>query len=346
MNPALATASPEGPADRDTAQRAAGKRQPAFGAQASGAGGEGGDLRRDLLDAGLGQHRGVIPRNIVDIQPVRAHSTPALVRVSRVVDSAKQHEAPRIGPGVIAPSSPTRHAQEVRQPEAQWKASPLAEVEVTRACQKHAADVDAAAPQRILLGSSLVRAARIQQDEQRDLLALSEKLMGHRESDQPSEGVPAQEIWSLWLARLHGPNVVRGHLLDRVRRALAIEPMGMQGVEGLVGLHVAGQELDAVNTEEGRPGPVGFVGQGERATNSDHRAPIACARAAMVGELTSVARGMSTWQVSRTRTRSCMASSEWPPRVKKSSWIPTRSIPRISLHRSARRASMSVRGAT
>ena len=61
-----------------------------------------------------------------------------------------------------------------------------------------------------------------------------------------------------------------------------------------------------------------------------------------VGASKITASGSSRSNRSRTRPTIWVASSEWPPRAKKSSWMPIRSSPRSSCHTSAMRSSSSL----
>ncbi len=72
---------------------------------------------------------------------------------------------------------------------------------------------------------------------------------------------------------------------------------------------------------------------------------IAAAIFSTVGESNRTCRGSSEWKFSITRVTILVAASEWPPRSKKLSWMPTRSTPRISAQMSANCRSSSQRGA-
>ena len=85
--------------------------------------------------------------------------------------------------------------------------------------------------------------------------------MGHLKGDEASEGIAAQIVWPLALARQNGIQILRGHLLHGVWRARTIHPMRMEGVERLIGIHVTREQFDTVHAEQGRPPPIRLVRQ-------------------------------------------------------------------------------------
>src|SRR6266566_3684417 len=83
-----------------------------------------------------------------------------------------------------------------------------------------------------------------------------------------------------------------------------------------------------------------------RSTSSTIWFSMTAARLATVGWSNSAATGTSVPNTSRTRKITRVASSEWPPSSKKSSWAPTRSRPRTWAQIPASSSSTSPRGAT
>src|SRR5208282_5244590 len=70
------------------------------------------------------------------------------------------------------------------------------------------------------------------------------------------------------------------------------------------------------------------------------------ARPATVGTSNKRRNGMSTWKASRIRETAWVAKSEWPPRSKKLSWMPTRPRSRTWAQIPTSSSSVGVRGAT
>ena len=105
----------------------------------------------------------------------------------------------------------------------------------------------------------------------------------------------------------------------------------------------------------GRPAGPG-AGRGCRsrgwAAASPRTTPLARARStsgprpATVGSVKRLRIGSSTCRILRTRAITWTARSEWPPRSKKSSWMPTRSTLSTSAMIVASASSVAVRGAT
>src|SRR5262249_14444142 len=77
-----------------------------------------------------------------------------------------------------------------------------------------------------------------------------------------------------------------------------------------------------------------------------HRVSIVLARPAMVGVSNSERSEILKPRASFMRAATCVASSEWPPRSKKSSWTPIGSIRRTSLQMRAIVCSIKPRGGT
>ena len=71
-------------------------------------------------------------------------------------------------------------------------------------------------------------AGGIYQDKERHLLSLPAQLLCHLKGDHPANGTAAQQIRPFWLDRLDIFEVIRGHGLNSVGSALAIERMWME----------------------------------------------------------------------------------------------------------------------
>ncbi|CAM3856210.1 hypothetical protein COSO111634_27200 [Corallococcus soli] len=97
--------------------------------------------------------------------------------------------------------------------------------------------------------------------------------------------------------------------------------------------------------DSGRSPSRGTVGIGG-VTARDGSAWMRSESRTSVGASNSARRGRSTPNRAPTRVTSCVASSEWPPRSKKSSCAPTRSTRSTSRNRDASCSWSGVRGAS
>ncbi|GMT99729.1 hypothetical protein KH5H1_38490 [Corallococcus caeni] len=78
---------------------------------------------------------------------------------------------------------------------------------------------------------------------------------------------------------------------------------------------------------------------------SNRSASMRAARLVTVGASNRARTDSSTWNVSRSREATCVASSECPPSSKKESCVPTRVRPRSAAQTSATAVSVAVTGA-
>ncbi len=169
----------------------------------------------------------------------------------------------------------------------------------------------------------------IEDRDGRDLLPGLGKLPGHLERDEPAERPAAEVIGPVRLRRADRLDVARGHLFERRRAApIVLEPGGLEAEERAGRRPTAGQL--AGSSRRCRP-PGGRrrteaasrrAGSARAATTRRRpRHSIGAARRAP----RSSPRGRATRAAARrpnsasTRASRRIASSEWPPRSKKSS---------------------------